>query len=68
MFVFFRSHVQSNVREVYLKEILVRDYYVGRVVFDLGEVPACVPLDSPLATPWTGTQDDDAFPAGGVAL
>lgn len=39
VFAFSKSRVQSNALEVYLKdrEMLGRDDYVGRVVFDLGE-------------------------------
>ncbi|EAZ37635.1 FT-interacting protein 1 isoform X1 [Oryza sativa Japonica Group] len=54
VFAFSKSRVQSNVLEVYLKdkEMLGRDDYVGRVVFDLAEVPTRVPPDSPLAPQW----------------
>ncbi|VAI90703.1 unnamed protein product [Triticum turgidum subsp. durum] len=54
VFAFSKSRVQSNALEVYLKDrdMLGRDDYVGRVVFDLGEVPTRVPPDSPLAPQW----------------
>ncbi|KAG8094813.1 hypothetical protein GUJ93_ZPchr0012g22078 [Zizania palustris] len=44
----------SNVLAVYLKdkEMIGRDDYVGKVVFDLAEVPTRVPPDSPLAPQW----------------
>nr|XP_034589128.1 FT-interacting protein 1 isoform X2 [Setaria viridis] len=54
VFAFSKSRVQSNVLEVFLKdrEMLGRDDYVGKVVFDLAEVPTRVPPDSPLAPQW----------------
>ncbi|WVZ79405.1 hypothetical protein U9M48_026985 [Paspalum notatum var. saurae] len=49
VFAFSKSRVQSNVLEVFLKdrEMLGRDDYVGKVTFDLAEVP---------------TRADEAFP------
>ena len=54
VFAFSKSRVQSNVLEVFLKdrEMLARDDYVGKVTFDLAEVPTRVPPDSPLAPQW----------------
>jgi hypothetical protein len=54
VFAFSKSRVQSNVLEVFLKdrEMLGRDDYVGKVSFDLAEVPTRVPPDSPLAPQW----------------
>ncbi|VAI78639.1 unnamed protein product [Triticum turgidum subsp. durum] len=54
VFAFSKSRVQSNALEVYLKDrdMLGRDDYVGRVLFDLAEVPTRVPPDSPLAPQW----------------
>nr|AVW83071.1 FT-interacting protein 1 [Dendrobium hybrid cultivar] len=54
VFAFSKSRVQSNVLEVFLKdrEMLGRDDYVGKVVFDMREVPTRVPPDSPLAPQW----------------
>ncbi|KAL6874160.1 hypothetical protein ACP4OV_014242 [Aristida adscensionis] len=54
VFAFSKSGVQSNAVEVFLKdkEMLGRDDYVGKVVFDLAEVPTRVPPDSPLAPQW----------------
>ncbi|KAL8228045.1 hypothetical protein R6Q57_015629 [Mikania cordata] len=80
VFAFSKDRVQSSTLEVYLKdkEMFGRDEYVGRVVFDLNEVPTRVPPDSPLAAQWyrvegrghgeimlavwMGTQADEAFP------
>ncbi|XP_066376241.1 FT-interacting protein 1 [Miscanthus floridulus] len=54
VFAFSKSGVQSNALEVFLKdrEMLGRDDYVGKVTFDLAEVPTRVPPDSPLAPQW----------------
>jgi C2 domain len=53
VFAFNREHMQSNILEVVLKDKdLIKDDYVGRVFFDLTEVPLRVPPDSPLAPQW----------------
>ncbi|KAI4971078.1 FT-interacting protein 1 [Hordeum vulgare subsp. vulgare] len=66
VFAFSKSRVQSNALEVYLKdrEMLGRDDYVGRVVFDLGEVPTRVPPDSPLAPQWYRLEERRGGDAG----
>ncbi|CAA6660451.1 unnamed protein product [Spirodela intermedia] len=71
VFAFFKERLQSNLLEVAVKD--KDDAIVGRVVFDLAEVPLRVPPDSPLAPQWLlrgeimlavwmGTQADEAFP------
>ncbi|TVU08170.1 hypothetical protein EJB05_41561, partial [Eragrostis curvula] len=80
VFAFSKSRVQSNVLEVFLKdrEMLGRDDYVGKVVFDLAEVPTASrpTARSPrsaarrrgrvrgelMLAVWIGTQADEAFP------
>ncbi|CAK9154910.1 unnamed protein product [Ilex paraguariensis] len=54
VFSFPKERVQSSMLEVFLKEkeMVGRDDYLGRVVFDLNEVPTRVPPDSPLAPQW----------------
>ncbi|ONK68064.1 uncharacterized protein A4U43_C05F7030 [Asparagus officinalis] len=54
VFAFSKERIQSSVLEVYVKdkEVVARDDYVGKVVFDLNEVPTRVPPDSPLAPQW----------------
>ncbi|KAL3580185.1 hypothetical protein D5086_018020 [Populus alba] len=51
VFAFSKERMQSLVLEVFVKdkEMVGRDDYLGRVVFDLNEVPTRVPPDSPLA-------------------
>nr|DAD37952.1 TPA_asm: hypothetical protein HUJ06_008593 [Nelumbo nucifera] len=80
VFAFSKERIQSSALEVFVKdkEMVGRDDYLGKVVFDLNEVPTRVPPDSPLAPQWyrgegkvkgeimlavwMGTQADEAFP------
>ncbi|KAA8515707.1 hypothetical protein F0562_018682 [Nyssa sinensis] len=59
VFAFSKERVQSSVLEVFVKdkEMVGRDDYLGRVVFDLNEVPTRVPPDSPLAPQWYRLED-----------
>ncbi|KAJ4850620.1 FT-interacting protein 1 [Turnera subulata] len=59
VFAFSKDKIQSSVLEVFVKdkEMLGRDDYLGRVVFDLNEVPSRVPPDSPLAPQWYRLED-----------
>ncbi|KAJ8748802.1 hypothetical protein K2173_011358 [Erythroxylum novogranatense] len=54
VFSFSKERIQSSVLEVFVKdkEMVGRDDYLGRVVFDLNEIPTRVPPDSPLAPQW----------------
>ncbi|CAM8910566.1 hypothetical protein QQ045_032241 [Rhodiola kirilowii] len=54
VFAFSKDKIQSTILEVFLrdKEMVGRDDYVGKIVFDLNEVPTRVPPDSPLAPQW----------------
>ncbi|KAM7476694.1 hypothetical protein LguiB_023937 [Lonicera macranthoides] len=59
VFAFSKDRVQSSVLEVFVKdkEMVGRDEYLGKVVFDLNEVPTRVPPDSPLAPQWYRLED-----------
>ncbi|CAN6440243.1 unnamed protein product [Victoria cruziana] len=58
VFAFSKERVQSNILECVVKDKdLVKDDVVGRVVFDLNEVPKRVPPDSPLAPQWYRLED-----------
>ncbi|XP_072977591.1 FT-interacting protein 1-like [Typha angustifolia] len=59
VFAFSKDRIQSTILEVFLKdkEMMMRDDYVGKVVFDLNEVPTRVPPDSPLAPQWYRLED-----------
>ncbi|KAG4958114.1 hypothetical protein JHK85_044494 [Glycine max] len=59
VYAFSKDRIQSSVLEVIVKdkEMLGRDDYIGRVAFDLNEVPTRVPPDSPLAPQWYRLED-----------
>ncbi|GKV27521.1 hypothetical protein SLEP1_g36687 [Rubroshorea leprosula] len=59
VFAFSKDRIQSSVVEVLVKdkEMVGRDDYLGRVVFDLNEIPTRVPPDSPLAPQWCRLED-----------
>ncbi|KAJ4968448.1 hypothetical protein NE237_015149 [Protea cynaroides] len=54
VFAFSKDRIQSSVLEVFVKdkEMVGRDDYLGKVVFDMNEVPTRVPPDSTLAPQW----------------
>ncbi|XP_061348071.1 FT-interacting protein 1 [Gastrolobium bilobum] len=54
VFAFSKDKVQSSVVEVKVKykERVTRDEHIGKVEFDMHEVPTRVPPDSPLAPQW----------------
>lgn len=53
IFAFSKERLQSNLLEVTVKDKdFVKDDFVGRVWFDLTEVPLRLPPDSPLAPQW----------------
>lgn len=52
-FAFSKERLQSNLIEITVKDKdFVKDDFVGKVLFDLAEVPQRVPPDSPLAPQW----------------
>lgn len=59
VFAFSKDRIQSSTLEVFVKdkEMVGRDDYVGRVVFDLNEIPTRVPPNSPLAPQWYRLED-----------
>ena len=58
VFAFSKERIQSSVVEIVVKDKdLVKDDFIGRVVFDLNEVPKRVPPDSPLAPQWYRLED-----------
>lgn len=53
VFAFSKDRVQSSFVEVVVKDKeFVKDDFIGRVIFDLNEIPTRVPPDSPLAPQW----------------
>ncbi|KAL9142340.1 hypothetical protein ABFS82_14G163400 [Erythranthe guttata] len=60
VFAFSKERIQSSSLEVFVKdkEMVGRDdNHLGRVVFDLNEIPTRVPPDSPLAPQWYRLED-----------
>ncbi|KAL5702574.1 Multiple C2 domain and transmembrane region protein 10 [Ranunculus cassubicifolius] len=56
VFAFSKDCIQSSVVEIFVKE-KDKDDYLGRVWFDLSEVPKRVPPDSQLAPQWYRMED-----------
>ncbi|AAG29698.1 putative C2 domain, phosphoribosyltransferase, C2 domain superfamily [Arabidopsis thaliana] len=58
VFAFSKDRVQASYLEATVKDKdLVKDDLIGRVVFDLNEIPKRVPPDSPLAPQWYRLED-----------
>ncbi|KAM3339656.1 hypothetical protein P3S68_029525 [Capsicum galapagoense] len=58
IFAFSKDRIQASVLEVNVKDKdVVKDDFVGRVMFDLNEIPKRVPPDSPLAPQWYRLED-----------
>ncbi|XP_042513335.1 FT-interacting protein 3-like [Macadamia integrifolia] len=56
VFAFSKDSIQSSMVEVFVKETNKNDY-LGRIWFDLNEVPKRVPPDSQLAPQWYRMED-----------
>ncbi|KAF7818490.1 FT-interacting protein 1 [Senna tora] len=56
VFAFSKDSIQSSMAEIFVKESN-KDEYLGRVWFDLNEVPTRVPPDSQLAPQWYRMED-----------
>ncbi|KAL3641832.1 Multiple C2 domain and transmembrane region protein 6 [Castilleja foliolosa] len=54
VFAFSKERVQSNMIEITVKDkdLISKDDFVGKVIFDTQEIPRRVPPDSPLAPQW----------------
>ncbi|XP_044472896.1 FT-interacting protein 3-like [Mangifera indica] len=58
VFAFSKERIQASVLEVAVKDkAVVLDDLIGRLMFDLNEVPRRVPPDSPLAPQWYRLDD-----------
>ena len=71
VFAFSKEMLQSSVLEVILMDKdLVKDDFVGRVSFDLSEIPLRLPPDSPLAPQWYKLEDKkgDRYNSGEIML
>ncbi|KAM0941962.1 putative C2 domain, phosphoribosyltransferase, C2 domain superfamily [Dioscorea sansibarensis] len=56
VFAFSKDTIQSSVIEIFLKE-REKDEFIGRLTFDLSEIPRRVPPDSTLAPQWYRMED-----------
>ncbi|RXH76603.1 hypothetical protein DVH24_019491 [Malus domestica] len=69
VFAFSKDRIQATVLEVVVKDKdVVKDDLIGRVSFDLNEVPKRVPPDSPLAPQWYRLEDHKANKARGELM
>lgn len=59
VFAFSKERLQAHFLEVAVKDkdLITKDDFVGRVGFDLAEIPIRVPPDSPLAPQWYRLED-----------
>ncbi|WCJ38250.1 C2 calcium/lipid-binding plant phosphoribosyltransferase family protein [Euphorbia peplus] len=64
VFAFSKDCIQSSMVEIFVKEGN-KDDYLGRVLFDLNEVPRRVPPDSQLAPQWYRVEDKKGDKAKG---
>ncbi|XP_054811250.1 FT-interacting protein 3 [Prosopis cineraria] len=69
VFAFSKDRIQASVLEVVVKDKdVVVDDFVGRVLFDLNEIPKRVPPDSPLAPQWYRLEDRKGVKAKGEIM
>ncbi|KAJ3672094.1 hypothetical protein LUZ60_006815 [Juncus effusus] len=57
VFAFSKDSIQSSTIEIYVKDRDQTENFIGRVIFDLTEVPRRVPPDSTLAPQWYRLED-----------
>ncbi|CAH8270922.1 unnamed protein product [Arabidopsis lyrata] len=58
VFAFSKERIQASILEVVVKDKdVVLDDLIGRIMFDLNEIPKRVPPDSPLAPQWYRLED-----------
>ncbi|KOM50774.1 hypothetical protein LR48_Vigan08g160100 [Vigna angularis] len=69
VFAFSKDRIQASVLEVIVKDKdVISDDFVGRVWFDLNEIPRRVPPDSPLAPQWYRLEDRKGVKAKGELM
>lgn len=69
IFGFSKERLQSNLLEVTVKDKDIgKDDFVGRVIFDLSDVPLRVPPDSPLAPQWYKLEDKHGIKTTGEIM
>ncbi|GKV22208.1 hypothetical protein SLEP1_g32092 [Rubroshorea leprosula] len=69
VFAFSKDRIQASVLEVVVKDKdVVVDDFIGRLTFDLNEIPKRVPPDSPLAPQWYRLEDKKGNKAKGELM
>jgi hypothetical protein len=69
IFAFSKDRIQASVLEVIVKDKdVIADDFVGRVWFDLNDIPKRVPPDSPLAPQWYRLEDRKGEKAKGELM
>ncbi|KGN52714.1 FT-interacting protein 7 [Cucumis sativus] len=69
IFAFSKERLQASLLEVIVKDKdLGKDDFVGRIFFDIPEVPLRVPPDSPLAPQWYKLVDKKGIKAKGEVM
>ena len=69
IFAFSKERLQSNLIEIIVKDKDIgKDDFVGRVTFELSDVPLRVPPDSPLAPQWYKLEDRRGVKTGGEVM
>ncbi|MBA0626555.1 hypothetical protein Godav_004209 [Gossypium davidsonii] len=69
VFGFSKERIQASILEVFVKDKdVVVDDLIGRVVFDVNEIPKRVPPDSPLAPQWYRLEDRKGNKAKGELM
>ncbi|KAK9673691.1 hypothetical protein RND81_12G183700 [Saponaria officinalis] len=69
VFAFSKERIQASIVEIFVKDKdVVKDDFMGRVIFDLNEIPKRVPPDSPLAPQWYRLEDHKGMKVKGELM
>ncbi|KAI3717684.1 hypothetical protein L1987_69451 [Smallanthus sonchifolius] len=70
VFAFSKDRLQSTVLELVVKDkdLLTKDDFVGKIRFDIVDVPTRVPPDSPLAPQWYRLEDKNGVKVRGEIM
>ncbi|KAL8216192.1 hypothetical protein R6Q57_023029 [Mikania cordata] len=70
VFAFSKERLQSTILELVVKDkdLLTKDDFVGKLRFDIVDVPTRVPPDSPLAPQWYRLEDKNGMKVRGEIM
>ncbi|KAD1781281.1 hypothetical protein R6Q59_010588 [Mikania micrantha] len=70
VFAFSKERLQSTILELVVKDkdLLTKDDFVGKLRFDIVDVPTRVPPDSPLAPQWYRLEDKNGMKTRGEIM